>query len=331
MFKTLLLFFATLLFIAVSIQGQSIEITTTDDYGADTYLTNDEQRDWSHPDSCHGDEETMKLRNYPGTRLKIPYLRFDISSIKTPGIKIDSAKIALWPLAYKGAAFPVLYVYALVNDDFDTWDEMTTCFNNAPGFIPYQPNALYETYDMALVDSMIVNDTLVAPGESSAWRDGIAYFHSEGSDLLDDFINNTDTNGLLTFAFLGDANNTDHDFDIATKEDTVTHYPKLIFNTVITGIDDENKAIITEYKLNQNYPNPFNPVTSIKFTLEKSGYTTLEIYNTLGQLVITLIEGQMSSGQHQISFNAEKYTSGIYFYKLTSGNFTEMKKMMFLK
>ena len=111
----------------------------------------------------------------------------------------------------------------------------------------------------------------------------------------------------------------------------MTHYPKLVFNTVTTGIDDENEAILTEYKLNQNYPNPFNPLTNIEFTLEKAGHTTLEIYNTLGQLVTTLVDGQMSSGQHQISFNAEKYTSGIYFYKLTSGNFTEMKKMMFLK
>jgi hypothetical protein len=98
-----------------------------------------------------------------------------------------------------------------------------------------------------------------------------------------------------------------------------------------SAINDGPVAKPQKFVLNQNYPNPFNPVTNIKFTLEKAGYTTLEIYNTLGQLVTTLINEQMSSGQHQISFNAEKYTSGIYFYKLTSGNFTEMKKMMFLK
>ncbi len=327
MIRLLLLFVAILLFTAAN--AQPIEVTTADGFGADTYLSNDEQRVWTSPDSCHGDEETMKLRNYPGVRLKIPYLRFDIGSIKSPGVEIDSAKIALWPTAYKGSSFPVLYVYALTGDYADDWDEMTTCFNIAPGFMPLMPWAEYELYDMELVDSMIVDVDVVAPG--SDWREGIAYFQSMGGDALDDFINNNDTDGLLTFAIIGDSSMTDHDFDIASKEDTSIHHPKLIFKTVTTAIDDENVAIIDKYELNQNYPNPFNPATNIEFTLTKPGHTILEIYNTLGQPVATLIDGQMSSGHHQITFMADGYTSGIYFYKLSSGNFTEVKKMMLLK
>jgi hypothetical protein len=326
MIKLLLLFVAILLF--TSVNAQPIEVTTADGYGADTYLSNDEQRDWTSPDSCHGDEATMKLRNLPGVRLKIPYLRFDISSIKSPGVEIDSAKIVLWPSAYKGDPFPILYIYALTGDYADDWDEMTTCFNSAPGVMPSMPFGYFELYDMVLVDNMIVDVDEVAPG--SDWRDGIAYFQSEGGDALDDFINNIDTDGLLTFAFIGDTT-INHDFDIASKEDTITHIPKLIFKTVATGIDGEKESIITEYKLNQNYPNPFNPATNIEFTLTKPGYTTLEIYNTLGQPVATLIDGLMSSGHHQITFTADGYTSGIYFYKLTSGNFTQVKKMMLLK
>ena len=96
MIKTLLLFVAMLLYIAVSVQAD--EVTTADGNGADTYLSNDEQSaPRFSPDSCHGDEGIMKLRNLLGVRLKIPYLRFDISSVKTPGSEIDSAKIALWP------------------------------------------------------------------------------------------------------------------------------------------------------------------------------------------------------------------------------------------
>ena len=86
-----------LLFIAVSVQAT--EITTADGNGADTFLSNDDQRAWFHADSCHGDEESMKLRNLEGQRMKIAYMRFDISSVKTPGTQIDSAKIGLWPSA----------------------------------------------------------------------------------------------------------------------------------------------------------------------------------------------------------------------------------------
>ena len=328
MIRLLLLFIAVLLFTTAN--AQPFEVTTADGFGADTYLSNDSQNEPQYyPDSTHGDETTMKLRNWDNVRLKIPYMRFDISSVKSPGIEIDSAKIALWPLAYKGNSFPVIYIYALVGDSYDLWDEMTTCYNNAPGFFPGQELGYYELLDdMILVDSMIVDVDAVAPG--TGWRDGIAYFQSEGGDALDDFINNNDTDGLLTFAFIG-GNVIDHDYDIASKEDTITHYPKLIFNTVATAIDDENVAIIDKYELNQNYPNPFNPSTNIEFTLTKPGYTTLEIFNTLGQPLATLINGQMNSGHHQITFTADGYTSGIYFYKLTSGNFTQVKKMMLLK
>lgn len=329
MIKLLLLFVAVLLFTTAN--AQPFEVTTADGFGADTYLSNDEQSaPRYYPDSTHGDEATMKLRNLPSApRLKIPYLRFDISSIKTSGIEIDSAKIALWPTAYKGDAFPIIYIYALADNYSDGWDEMTTSFNNAPGFMPGMPFGEFELYDMVLVDSMIMDAAVVAPG--SDWRDGIAYFQSEGGEVMDDFINNTDTDGLLTFTFIGkDADLVDHDFDIASKEDTIIHHPKLIFNTA-TAIDDEDAAIIGKYELNQNYPNPFNPATNIEFTLTKPGQTILEIYNTLGQPVATLIDGKMSSGHHQITFTADGYTSGIYFYKLTSGNFTEVKKMILMK
>ena len=170
----------------------------------------------------------------------------------------------------------------MTNEDLDNWDEMTTCYNNAPGFIPTTegiPVGYYDiTEDMVKVDTMVMDRDLVCPG--SDWREGIMYFYSAGSSEMDDFINNNDTNGLITFAIIG-TNGQDHDFGLASKEDTVIHIPKLVFST-ITAIKDVNEGIITEYKLNQNYPNPFNPVTNIEFTLIKPGYTTLEIYNTLG-------------------------------------------------
>ncbi|MCS6988479.1 MAG: T9SS type A sorting domain-containing protein, partial [Chloroherpetonaceae bacterium] len=86
-----------------------------------------------------------------------------------------------------------------------------------------------------------------------------------------------------------------------------------------------------EYALDQNYPNPFNPVTTIQFSLEKAGRTTLEIYNALGQKVATLVDGDLNAGAHRYQWNASGLSSGIYFYRLRSGNFVATKKMLLVR
>jgi hypothetical protein len=87
----------------------------------------------------------------------------------------------------------------------------------------------------------------------------------------------------------------------------------------------------TAYKLDQNYPNPFNPSTLISFTLPEAGITNLVIFNSLGQEIATLVNGQLEAGSHKYNFNAKNLTSGIYFYKLESENFVQVRKMMLLK
>jgi fibronectin-binding autotransporter adhesin len=86
-----------------------------------------------------------------------------------------------------------------------------------------------------------------------------------------------------------------------------------------------------EYALDQNYPNPFNPVTTIQFSLEKSGKTVLEIYNVLGQKVATLVDGNLSAGAYRYQWNASGMASGMYFYRLRSDNFVATKKMVLVK
>ena len=90
-----------------------------------------------------------------------------------------------------------------------------------------------------------------------------------------------------------------------------------------------------DYSLTQNYPNPFNPSTLIKFSLGKTGYTTLKLYDVLGKEVAALVNGELEAGPHEVTFDASSATgglpSGTYFYTLTSGSYTETRKMMFLK
>ncbi len=86
-----------------------------------------------------------------------------------------------------------------------------------------------------------------------------------------------------------------------------------------------------EFVLYQNYPNPFNPSTTIKFNLPVQSNVKLSIYNLLGQLVETILEKQMEAGYHEIDFNASNHSSGIYFFRLESEQFTAVKKMLLNK
>ena len=86
-----------------------------------------------------------------------------------------------------------------------------------------------------------------------------------------------------------------------------------------------------KFELSQNYPNPFNPSTKISFSIPQNSEVTLTIFNVLGQEVTKLVNGFMEAGNHTIDFNAAGFNSGIYFYKLEAGNFSEVRKMTLLK
>ena len=88
---------------------------------------------------------------------------------------------------------------------------------------------------------------------------------------------------------------------------------------------------ITVYSLEQNFPNPFNPTTTIKYQIPQSGFVTLKIFDVLGREVKTLVSGNQVSGMYTVEFNASELPSGVYIYKLSSGNFSEVKKLLLLK
>ncbi len=92
-----------------------------------------------------------------------------------------------------------------------------------------------------------------------------------------------------------------------------------------------NPSVPMKFSLAQNYPNPFNPSTRIQFSISKQANVELKVYNVLGQVVATLINGTMTAGQHEITFDARNLASGIYFYRLTAGDLSSVKKMVLLK
>jgi photosystem II stability/assembly factor-like uncharacterized protein len=101
-------------------------------------------------------------------------------------------------------------------------------------------------------------------------------------------------------------------------------------NGGVTSIDEENQ-IINSFILHQNYPNPFNPNTTITYFIPKESFVKLSVFNSLGQLVKTLVDEIQMQGEYQIDFISNGLTSGVYYYQLASENNTITKKFMLLK
>lgn len=102
-----------------------------------------------------------------------------------------------------------------------------------------------------------------------------------------------------------------------------------------SGITTETKNITTtvpdKFELSQNYPNPFNPSTKISFAIPQNSKVSIKIYNTLGKEVSEIVNSDFNAGTYEVTFDASKLTSGVYFYKITAGNFTDTKKMLYIK
>jgi len=122
--------------------------------------------------------------------------------------------------------------------------------------------------------------------------------------------------------------------DLSGSENPTTvtvNEAKNITATFIGGSGIQPENIPHFYSLEQNYPNPFNPTTKISFSLKQAGWTTLEVYNVIGQKVTTMVDRYLDAGSYYVVFDAMNMTSGIYFYLIKSGDFRSIKKMILVK
>jgi len=129
-------------------------------------------------------------------------------------------------------------------------------------------------------------------------------------------------------------------FDGFSGDPTIGFQLMAIYETDIgevVSVDDQERTVPVVYQLEQNYPNPFNPSTTIDFSIPEQVQVTLEIYNVLGQRVKTLVAGEMyDPGHYNVVWdgrnqNGNPVSSGMYIYRIQAGDFTDVKKMMFLK
>jgi hypothetical protein len=99
----------------------------------------------------------------------------------------------------------------------------------------------------------------------------------------------------------------------------------------LTGVQERNNGVPGGFKLEQNYPNPFNPATTIRYSLPHKSQVLLTVYNTLGQQVATLVQGQQEAGSYEVQFDGYALASGVYFYRIQAGTFVATKKLILMK
>jgi hypothetical protein len=130
------------------------------------------------------------------------------------------------------------------------------------------------------------------------------------------------TAGIVTMAATGAAGTNPPNWNHATSL-TITVSP-------LNGITKTGETA-NSYKLEQNYPNPFNPVTKINYSIPKSSNVNINVFDILGQKVASLVNEKQESGSYSIDFDASKLSSGVYYYKIETGEFTSIKKMTLVK
>jgi hypothetical protein len=122
--------------------------------------------------------------------------------------------------------------------------------------------------------------------------------------------------------------------DASISSGTYAYRLKQIDNSGTYKYSSEAEVTInvpTCYALEQNYPNPFNPSTVIGYQLPMSGSVTLKVYDVIGREVATLVNEQKDAGYYKATFNAAKFSSGVYFYRMSAGSYTSVKKLLVMK
>ncbi|MEO8514229.1 MAG: T9SS type A sorting domain-containing protein [Ignavibacteria bacterium] len=117
--------------------------------------------------------------------------------------------------------------------------------------------------------------------------------------------------------------------DLINLSNNINSYYYNCFNLI--GIEPINNSIPEKFALLQNYPNPFNPETKINFSVPEKSFVEIKVYDALGRETAVLLNEEVNAGNYDVNFNASSYPSGIYFYRLSTGSFTETKKMVLVK
>jgi hypothetical protein len=110
------------------------------------------------------------------------------------------------------------------------------------------------------------------------------------------------------------------------------HVNHLVQYSAVTSVGDANTQVVPDlFVLQQNYPNPFNPSTTVQYALAHRSHVTLTVFNTLGEQVAELVNGEVEAGHHTVQFDASGLATGVYFYRMQAGSFADTKKLLLVR
>jgi subtilisin family serine protease len=243
-----------------------------------------------------------------------------------------------------GAAISNLYTglffdWDILGNQVDSWNYNRTTFdpNQNLGYAWNEgtPNTVYcgaRAFEGSVGYRGLVNDAnLITTREAKwSWLSGGTIY----TDSLND-IHFTISSGpfniadgatkMIGFALLGGKNL------IEFQESADAALVKWTYIKNAVGVSDYRNNHPTVYSLKQNYPNPFNPTTTIVYDLPKVSNVSLKIYDMLGQEVMTLVNGEQQTGRYSVPIDASRLSSGVYYYRLNTGDFSDVKKLMLIR
>ena len=159
-----------------------------------------------------------------------------------------------------------------------------------------------------------------------------------------DILAATDSSGLRLFSVDGDSIGPcneglttlniltlelgDDGYVYAGTDDGVWRRP---LSEIVTSTEEISPTFPEDFIIAQNYPNPFNPTTTLEYSLSHAGHVTLKVYNVLGEEVAALVDGEQAAGAFTTTWDASDLPSGVYFYRLTAGEYVQTRKMVLMR
>jgi hypothetical protein len=218
----------------------------------------------------------------------------------------------------------------------DTW-----CFTYHNGRLYAGDMGLYSSGDLGMTWTLVYGVTFDVSGtviDTRIFRDLVSYNQTLVASMSPGGIAISQDNGA-SWAGWNDGVMSDWTFAALTVKSPNIWTLRGFFGNaylrplsdIATGVDDAGGSPPTAFQLLQNYPNPFNPSTTIRYGLPNRTHMTLTVFNTLGEQVALLQNGEQAAGYHQVPFDGTDLSSGVYFYRLQAGNFVETRKFLFLR
>lgn len=333
----------------IYVTGFTTDITTSYDYLTIKYNTNGSiiwQKQFNRSGAAADTPYDMTVDAYGVYITGSSELTFPLSEFTT--VKYDTSGVLLWSKGYKGPVDSSNVAYSVTSDNSGniyvtgssagslTGNDCATIKYNSAGDLQWvqRYNGTGNSNDLGrdIITDAAGNIYVTGYGVENGF--GIAYnllkYNSAGVQQWVKTYNGAfDQNDFSYSVALDNSNNIIITGTSATNTSTGVYATvKYSQPNVITNVSSE---IPSRFLLSQNYPNPFNPVTNIEFSIPKNLTIKLGVYDMLGREIESLVNQNLNAGTYKANWDATKYSSGIYYYKISAGEFTQTKKMVLLK